>query len=353
MVFVARWKGSFATALCAMMLVAGCAGAPGAPAAKTLAGASPTAILARATVVTATEAAPEVASPAEGAADVASPTVAMPAPAATALTGTELPAAVSAVSPLAPGSTALTSPLAGAGATAVQAPVYTYQVIHTYPHDTSAFTEGLFWDRGFLYESTGLNGSSGVRKEDLATGQVLQSVSIGPQYFGEGIATAGNDRLYELTWTSHVGFVYDLATFKPLSNFTYPTEGWGLTYDGRSLIMSDGSNVLHIMDPVSFTETSRIEVTDGGQPVTQLNELEYIRGQIFANVWQTDRIAVISPQTGNVQAWIDCTGLRPPATMGNPDAVLNGIAYDSANDRLFVTGKVWASLYEIRLVPRP
>jgi glutaminyl-peptide cyclotransferase len=252
------------------------------------------------------------------------------------------------LSPLAPASSALTSPLSSGRA----APVYTCQVIQTYPHDRGAFTEGLFWDGGYLYESTGESGRSGVRKEDLASGQVLQSLSIGPEYFGEGIATAGNGQLYELTWTSHVGFVYDLASFKLLSQFSYPTEGWGLTFDGHSLIMSDGSNILHFMDPVSVTETGRIAVTDGGQPITQLNELEYIRGRIYANVWQTGRIAVISPQTGNVEGWIDCSGLRPPETRANPDAVLNGIAYDASGERLFITGKLWPNVYEIRAAPR-
>lgn len=262
------------------------------------------------------------------------------------------PLAPALTSSLAPDSTpAAAAPFASPRSAETATPVYTYQVVHTYPHDRAAFTEGLFWDRGNLYESTGLTGQSGIHKQDLATGQVLQSTSIGAQYFGEGIAAAGG-RLYALTWTTHVGFVYDQATFKPLARFTYPTEGWGLTYDGQSLIMSDGSNVLHFMDPTTFTQTAQISVTDRGQPVTRLNELEYVKDQIYANVWQTDHIAIISPQTGAVLAWIDCAGLRPPQALANPDAVLNGIAYDPTTDRLFITGKLWANLYEIRLLPR-
>lgn len=229
--------------------------------------------------------------------------------------------------------------------------MYTYQVVRTYPHDPTAFTEGLFWDGGYLYESTGENGRSGIRKQDLATGHVLQSASIPAEYFGEGIAAAAG-RLYELTWTSHIGFVYDQATFEPLGSFTYPTEGWGLTYDGQHLIMSDGSNVIHFVEPATFTQTAQIAVVDQGQPVTRLNELEYVKDEIYANVWQTDRIAIISPQTGTVLAWVDCSGLRPPETFANADAVLNGIAYDATGDRLFVTGKLWPNLYEIRLLRR-
>jgi glutamine cyclotransferase len=261
------------------------------------------------------------------------------------------PLAPALTSPLAPDSTPSADAPAAARSTETATPVYTYQIVHTFPHDRTAFTEGLFWDGGYLYESTGENGHSGVLKEDLTTGQVLQSTSIGAQYFGEGIAATGG-RLYELTWQTHIGFLYDQATFKQLGSFTYPTEGWGLTYDGHSLIMSDGSNVLHFMDPATFTQTAQISVTDGGQPVTRLNELEYFKGQIYANVWQTDRIAVLSPQTGAVLAWIDCTGLRPPEAFANPDAVLNGIAYDPTGDRLFVTGKLWPNLYEIRLLAR-
>ena len=228
---------------------------------------------------------------------------------------------------------------------------YTYRIVNTYPHDTSAFTEGLLYDGGSLYESTGLIGQSGVRQEVLATGQVVQSLSLARQYFGEGITTFGN-RLMELTWQSNLGFIYDKNTFAPLGQFNYPTEGWGLTNDGQRLIMSDGTAVLYFLDPQTFLETGRISVTDGGQPVKELNELEYVQGQIYANVWLTNRIAVISPQTGQVTAWIDLTGLRPAQTLSNPDAVLNGIAYDAAQNRLFVTGKLWPSLYEIQLIPQ-
>jgi len=187
---------------------------------------------------------------------------------------------------------------------------------------------------------------------DLESGQVLHSVALDPAYFGEGVTT-WNDQIIQLTWKSRLGFVYDKATFRLLKTFNYPTEGWGLTHDGTSLIMSDGTSSLRFMDPVTFQETKRITVTDQGQPVVKLNELEYVRGEILANVWQTNRIARIAPETGQVIGWIDLTGLldqadRPPSA----DAVLNGIAYDAGRDRLFVTGKWWPRLFEITLVPR-
>jgi glutaminyl-peptide cyclotransferase len=233
------------------------------------------------------------------------------------------------------------------------APNLTFKVVNTYPHDRAAFTEGLVVDGGALYEGTGLNGQSSLRQVDLESGKVLQSAPLGPQYFGEGVTT-WNDQIIQLTWKSHLGFVYDRATFRLLKTFNYPTEGWGLTQDGAALIMSDGTSTLHFMDPVTFQETKRITVTDQGRPVVNLNELEYVRGEILANVWQTDRIARIAPETGAVIGWIDLAGLlsaaeRPPSV----DAVLNGIAYDAARDRLFVTGKLWPKLFEITLVPRP
>ena len=232
------------------------------------------------------------------------------------------------------------------------APNLTFKVVNTYPHDRAAYTEGLVIDEGALYEGTGLYGQSSLRRVDLESGKVLQSTPLGPEYFGEGVTT-WDDQIIQLTWKSHMGFVYDRATFRLLKTFNYPTEGWGLTHDGASLIMSDGTPTLHFMDPATFQETKRITVTDKGQPVVNLNELEYVRGEILANVWQTDRIARIAPETGQVIGWIDLTGLLSPAERPpSVDAVLNGIAYDAGHDRLFVTGKLWPKLFEIALVPR-
>lgn len=231
------------------------------------------------------------------------------------------------------------------------APEYGYRIVHSYPHDDQAFTEGLFYLDGHLYESTGREGVSGVRKVQLETGKVVQSQSIPPQYFGEGIV-AWKDRLFELTWRNEVGFIYDLKTLKPVAHFGYRGEGWALTHDGKRLIMSDGTADLRFLDPDTLKETRRVTVTDDGKPVTMLNELEYVKGEVLANVWQTNRIARIDPATGRVTGWIDLTGLAPPgiAREEAADAVLNGIAYDARRDRLFVTGKLWPRLFEIRLV---
>ncbi len=231
-------------------------------------------------------------------------------------------------------------------------PVFTFHVVNTYPHDRAAFTEGLALDNGVLFEGTGLNGRSELRRVDLASGQVEQSVKLEPQYFGEGVTTWG-DRIIQLTWKTRRGFVYDKSSFALLQTFAYPTEGWGLTHDGTQLIMSDGTPTLHFLDPNTFQETKRITVTADGAPVVNLNELEYVRGEIWANVWQTDRIARIAPETGHVVGWIDLTGLLNPADRQPPVDVLNGIAYDAQHDRLFVTGKLWPKLFEITLVPRP
>ncbi len=233
-------------------------------------------------------------------------------------------------------------------------PEYTYQIVHTYPHDRAAFTQGLFYLDGFLYESTGLEEQSSVRKVKFETGEVLQKHEIPGQYFGEGIVN-WKDRLLELTWKAQTGFVYDLASFTPRSEFHYPGEGWGLTQDGKRIIMSDGSAQLRFWDPETLRETGRITVTDQGEPVAKLNELEWIKGEIFANVWETERIARIDPKSGKVVAWIDLTGLLTPSDlMEGPlqTDVLNGIAYNAADDRLFVTGKRWPKLFEIRLVKR-
>ena len=231
---------------------------------------------------------------------------------------------------------------------------FSYRVVRSYPHDPQAYTQGLLFRDGVLYEGTGLSGESSVRKVKLETGEVLQIQRLDPKYFGEGIAVVGND-LIQLTWQSEIGFVRDLATFETRRTFSYPGEGWGLTYDGRRLIMSDGSPVLRFLDPSTLRETGRLTVRDAGIPVEQLNELEMVKGEIYANVYQSDRIARISPKTGDVTGWIDLTGLlsRRDATGLDPlDAVLNGIAYDAAKDRLFVTGKRWPKLFEIALVKR-
>jgi glutamine cyclotransferase len=230
------------------------------------------------------------------------------------------------------------------------APTFTYQVVQALPHDRTAFTEGLFYLDGFLYESTGLNGKSEIRKVRLETGQVIQRLPIAAQYFGEGIVAFGSS-LYQLTYMHGVAFVYDLATLRYQKQFQYQGEGWALTTDGKRLIMSDGTQFLRLIDPATFKETGRITVTDAGRPVRQLNELEYIRGEIYANIWQTDRIARINPQTGRVNSWVDLSGILSVMETRGVD-VLNGIAYDAQRDRLFVTGKYWPRLFEIKVVPR-
>ncbi len=227
----------------------------------------------------------------------------------------------------------------------------TYRIVHTYPHDPQAYTQGLVFVDGHLYESTGLNGRSSLRMVDLETGRVLQSAGVPSQYFAEGLAPWGST-LVQLTWQSHVAFVYDRFSFRLLRTLHYDGEGWGLTEDGRSLILSDGTATLHFLDPQTLREVRHVVVKDRGAPVTELNELEYVRGQIYANVWHTGRIARISPATGQVLGWIDLTGLLAPGEVSDPEAVLNGIAYDAARDRLFVTGKLWPKLFEIKVVPQ-
>ena len=229
-------------------------------------------------------------------------------------------------------------------------PRYTYAIINTYPHDPNAFTEGLVYSDGFLYESTGLNSASSLRRVDLTTGSVQQEVTLPNQYFGEGI-TIVNNTVIQLTWQSNIGFIYNKTSFAVIGNFTYPTEGWGLTFNGTHLIMSDGTNNIYFLDPTTFERTGQIQVHDGNKTVVNINELEYVNGDIFANIWQTSTIAIINPQTGQVKGWIDLTGLSSENN-SNSEAVLNGIAYDQKNDRLFVTGKDWANLYEIRIMPQ-
>lgn len=227
---------------------------------------------------------------------------------------------------------------------------YTYRVVHAYPHDSNAFTQGLIYLNGHLYESTGLKGRSSLREEDIETGRILKYQAIPSRYFGEGLTNCGNT-LVQLTWQAHTALVYDLNTFRFLRSYHYPYEGWGLTQDGKNLILSDGSSKLYFLDPATFHEVRRIVVTDHGSPVDQLNELEYIHGEIYANIWHANRIARIAPATGNVVGWIDLTGLLPPGSVTDSEAVLNGIAYDSVHDRLFVTGKLWPKIFEIKLIP--
>ena len=227
-------------------------------------------------------------------------------------------------------------------------PVYRYRVINTYKHDRNAFTQGLVFDNGFLYEGTGLYGKSTLRKVKLQSGIITQTRALPKEYFGEGI-TICEDRIIQLTLKSRTGFVYDKDTFKLLKKFNYPNQGWGITYDGSRLIMSDGSSALYFLNPRTFNQTGHIQVYDAGGPVGRLNELEYVKGRIYANIWQTDRIAVIDPQTGRVTAWIDLAGLLNKNNFGRL-GVLNGIAYDPNQNRLFVTGKLWPKLFEIQLV---
>lgn len=229
------------------------------------------------------------------------------------------------------------------------APVDGYQIVRSYPHDPDAFTQGLVYADGVLYESTGREGHSSLRRVRLENGEVLQIHRLDKRYFAEGIAL-WRDRIIQLTYTTEIGFVYDRKTFKTLRTFSYKGEGWGLTHDGTRLIMTDGSSYLRFLDPETLQETGRIQVRDGGKPVEQLNELEYVKGEVFANVWQSDRIARIDPRTGRVTRWIDLAGILDPRLARDVD-VLNGIAYDADNDRLFVTGKLWPRVFEIRVVP--
>jgi glutamine cyclotransferase len=225
--------------------------------------------------------------------------------------------------------------------------LYTYQIIKKYPHDTTAFTEGLVFNDGVLYESTGLYGSSSLRQVNLENGVVQQEVFLPNLYFGEGL-TLANGSLVQLTWREKIGFIYDKETFGLLGNFSYSSEGWGLTFNGSDLIMSDGTSKLTFLDPVTFQFVGQISIHDGNSPVTNINELEYVNGEVYANIWLQQKIAIINPQTGMVKGWIDLTGIYQS---NNADDVLNGIAYDSQTDRLFVTGKDWSTLYQIKIVP--
>jgi glutamine cyclotransferase len=290
------------------------------------------------------------------------------APSATAISPTAAPEVTPSPSPsptataLPPTATLETTPSPTAGTlpspspsasptpeTAQPEPVYTFRVVHTYPHDRGAYTQGLVYHQGFLYEGTGLNGRSSLRRVDLESGEVLQFRSLDQAYFGEGIAIY-QDRLYQLTWKSQLGFIYDWQTFEPLGTWDYDGEGWGLTHDGTHLIMSDGTSVLRFLDPDTLQVVRQVEVNAQSGPVVRLNELEYVQGEVYANIWQTNLIARIDPQSGAVVGWIDLSGLLPAEDWAGAD-VLNGIAYDAASSRLFVTGKLWPKLFEIELVP--
>ena len=228
------------------------------------------------------------------------------------------------------------------------APIYGYEVVHTYPHDPKAYTQGLVYQDGYLYESTGLHGQSSLRRVELGTGKILKEVDLAPQFFGEGLALQGG-RMFQLTWQSKTGFIYDLGTFDRIGKFSYFGEGWGLTFDGSSLIMSDGTDRLRYLDPQTQKPGRELKVKHGEQPLIYLNELEFIKGQIYANVYQTERIARIEPDSGRVVSWIDLGGLLKAEDRKKPVDVLNGIAYDAEHDRLFVTGKLWPKLFEIRV----
>ena len=231
-------------------------------------------------------------------------------------------------------------------------PVYTYKVVNTWPHDRDAFTQGLVYFDGVLLESAGLYGRSSLRRVELNTGRVLQQGPVPPEYFAEGLA-ALRGKLHQLTWQNQKAFVYDLETFRLEKEFSYDGEGWGLATDGQSLILSDGTDRIRFLDPATFEVKRAISVSDHGRPIVRLNELEYVKGEIFANVWQTDFIVRINPATGAVAGWIDLGGLLPPANRDATTDVLNGIAYDAAGDRLFVTGKLWPKLFEVRLELKP
>src|ERR1700722_10380627 len=225
---------------------------------------------------------------------------------------------------------------------------YSFNIVRTFPHDPTAFTQGLVYRDGFLYEGTGLNGRSSLRKVNLETGEVVQHINLAAEFFGEGITLLKNE-VVQLTWQSHTGFVYDLRDFRLLRKFSYLGEGWGITTNGRDLFMSDGTSEIRVLDGETFAEKRRFAVHDDDTPIDQLNELEFVNGEIFANVWQTDRIARISPQSGRVVGWIDLGGILSPVYHLESGAVLNGIAYDSIKKRLFVTGKLWPNVFEIRL----
>jgi len=230
-------------------------------------------------------------------------------------------------------------------------PTSGHEVLQVYPHDRDAFTQGLVVHDGKFIESTGEVGHSSLRRVEIETGKVIQKIDVPPPYFAEGI-TLLKGKIYQLTWQHHLGFIYDAWTFEKLGEFNYAGEGWGLTNDGVSLILSDGSNKIRFLDPDNYQAKKTIAVLDGHTPVVEINELEYIKGEIYANIWHADRIARINPETGSVVSWIDLKGLLAPGDVDDEEAVLNGIAYDEAAGRLFVTGKLWPKIFEIRLVQK-
>lgn len=230
-------------------------------------------------------------------------------------------------------------------------PTYTFDIVAEHPHDPAAFTQGLVWHDGRLFESTGQVGTSSIREVELSSGRVLRKRDLPEPHFGEGIVILG-DKMYEITWQTGKAFVYDWKTFEPRGEFTYTGEGWGLATDGTSLIMSDGTSTLRWRDPKTFAEQKSVAVTDNGTPVTQLNELEWVQGEVWANVWQSERIARIDPATGHVTGWIDLTGILSKLDRRGDEDVMNGIAYDAKGDRYFVTGKLWSKLFEIRIKRR-
>lgn len=267
---------------------------------------------------------------------------------ATAVAATEVAFAAMVAAP----ATSTPPPTPEPSPTPAPPPDYTFEIVNTFPHDPTAFTQGLVYHEGGLYEGTGRWGESTLREVALQSGTVLRSHALEPQYFGEGIALF-NDRIYQLTWQEQTGFIYDRATFEQLETFSYPHEGWGITHDGQRLIVSDGTAEIRFWDPETLQEIGRITVRDHEGPVNRLNELEYVDGEIWANIWLTDRIARISPETGDVLGYIDLTGLLDGSTLTEPADVLNGIAHDPESGRIFVTGKLWPTLFEIRVIPAP
>ena len=238
-----------------------------------------------------------------------------------------------------------TNPTAAAGE---KVPIYGYEVVHVLPHDANAFTQGLVFHEGNFIESTGQEGRSSLRRVGLDDGNILQKIDVPRPYFAEGI-TLLKGKIYQLTWQHQLGFIYDALTFERTGQFNYTGEGWGLANDGQSLILSDGTNRIRFLDPENFQVTRTIAVFDGKTPVNEINELEYVQGEIYANIWHDDRVARINPQTGAVVGWLNLAGLLKPGEVQDEEAVLNGIAYDEPSRRLFVTGKLWPKVFEIRL----
>lgn len=228
-------------------------------------------------------------------------------------------------------------------------PIFQYEIVNHFPHDPNAFTQGLVWKDGFLYEGTGLYGQSSLRKVDLETGVPLEQYDLSDNFFGEGI-TIFQDRIYQLTWRENIGFIYDLKTFQLLETFSYPYEGWGITHNHEQLIISDGTSILHFLDPFTLEEVKQIEVFENQTAINFMNELEYVQDKIYANIWQTDRIAIIEPETGKITSWLDLSGILDTANLVQKIDVLNGIAYEPEKDRLFVTGKLWPKIFQIKII---